>query len=166
MRDNDQVHFPNLSPEMRSIYFIALLFISSLSCTKDSVPFIPAPIGFTEIAKGYIAGKQNIPESCTLINNAVEWKDLITQMDLSMNVLAEINEQDIDFENYSVVALFLEVKGSIWEVQIDEMMEFEHEIQLSTSEIQSFLSAISQPYHIVKIPKTEKNLVLNWDWLI
>lgn len=154
-------HFLIFPFAMRSICFISILSICLLSCTKDKVPFVPTPIDFIEIAKGYISGKQNIPESCTLINTAVEWEALITQMDLSMNVLAEINEQDIDFENYSVVALFLEVKGSIWEVQIDEMMEFEHEIQLSTSEIQSFLSAISQPYHFVKIPKTAKNLVLN-----
>ena len=146
---------------MRSICFIALLFIGLLSCTKDSVPFVPAPIDFTEIAKGYISGKQNIPESCTLINTNEQWEALINQMDSTMNILAEFNEQDVDFENYSVVALFLEVKGSIWEVQIDGMMEFEHEIQLSTSEIQSILTAISQPYHFVKIPKTEKNLIVN-----
>lgn len=146
---------------MRIIYFISLLTICLISCSKDKVPFVPAPIEFIEIAKGHISGKENIPESCTLINNSVEWEALLTQMDLSMTVLAEINEQDIDFENYSIVALFLEVKGSIWEVQIDEMIEFEHEIHLSTSEIESILTAISQPYHIVKIPKTQKNLILN-----
>ena len=65
----------------------------------------------------------------------------------------------IDFENFMVIGIFTEIKPNGWEVQIDEIVENENSIIVSRTEIAFASRVFTQPFHLVKIPKTDKNIL-------
>ncbi|MGB0173169.1 MAG: protease complex subunit PrcB family protein [Flavobacteriaceae bacterium] len=60
-----------------------------------------------------------------------------------------------------VIAVFLEVKSSGWEVRINSITENENSLVVRTNENQFDSSVITQPFSIVKIHKTEKQIQFN-----
>ena len=93
-----------------------------------------------------------------VIKNTTDWQDLITQMNSYNNVSGSFSETDIDFDNYLIIAVFLEVKPNGWEVEIIGITENEKSLVISTKETEFVSSVITQPYSIVKIPTTEKTI--------
>jgi hypothetical protein len=74
------------------------------------------------------------------------------------NVSNTFSETSIDFDDYSIIAVFLEVKSNGWGVTINNITENENNISVSTQEDESITPVQSQPFHIVKIPKTNKDI--------
>lgn len=91
------------------------------------------------------------------INNTIDWENLMSQMNNSFNTVTDnFSEIDIDFDNYLIIAVFLDVKPSGWEVKITNITENESSLVISTNETQFASSVITQPFSIVKIRRTEK----------
>ena len=147
---------------MKTIILILSLFIS-LGCNNSDpqTPFQSTEITFTEIGKGALFGNgvENISQTSFLINNQTEWQNLMNQMDSVNNISDTFPETNIDFETYSIVAVFLEIKSNGWEVVINTIIENEDNITISTQETEFVSTVITQPFHIVKIPKTTKEIV-------
>tara|TARA_R110002124_G_scaffold103270_2_gene252057 strand:- start:5241 stop:5675 length:435 start_codon:yes stop_codon:yes gene_type:complete len=143
-----------------------LIFVVSCNNDDDNNPeFQPTEIAFTEVGRGSLLGNgdEGISESILLINTDTDWQNLMTQMNINGNTTAGFSETDIDFETYSIIAVFLDVKLTSWYLEITNIIENETNITVTIDEYQPiiFLNSITQPFHIVKIPKTDKPIVLD-----
>lgn len=133
------------------------------SCNNDdNADYQSTEINFTEIGKGalYGNGQEGISQSNLTISNSSEWLSLISQMNSVNNTSDNFTETNIDFNEFTVFAIFLEVKGSGWEIEIENVIENENNISISTLETEFETLGITQPFVIIKIPKTEKTIVV------
>ncbi len=119
---------------------------------------------FVTIGKGNLSGTgvENIPKQSVVITNQADWVDLIDAMNTRNNVSNKFTETDIDFNQYQIIAAFDELKlytGST--IDITEVTEVENSIHVKVENIRSvgFLAALSQPFHIVKILKSDIPIV-------
>ncbi|WP_339752008.1 hypothetical protein [uncultured Winogradskyella sp.] len=148
------------------LLLLMLIFVVSCNNDDDNNPeFQPTEIAFTEVGRGSLLGNgdEGISESILLINTDTDWQNLMTQMNINGNTTAGFSETDIDFETYSIIAVFLDVKLTSWYLEITNIIENETNITVTIDEYQPiiFLNSITQPFHIVKIPKTDKPIVLD-----
>jgi hypothetical protein len=145
---------------MKTIVVILSVFLA-IFCSNDddnSVTAQSTPITFTEIGKGALFGNgtEGISQSNIVIDNTTDWQNLMTQMNSFNNVTNEFSETNIDFNTYIVIAIFLEVKQNGWEVEISNIEENTTDMMVSKTETEAINSVITQPFHIVKIPVTNK----------
>ena len=144
---------------MKTIILILSVFLAtSCSSDDDNQTAQSTPITFTEIGKGALFGNgtEGITQSNMVIDNSTDWQNLMTQMDSYSNVTTQFSETNIDFNTYTVIGIFLEVKPSGWEVEISNIEENTTNIMVSKTETEAINSVITQPFHIVKIPVTNK----------
>ena len=148
---------------MKTIILI-LSLILAISCNSDddNSQFQSTEITFTEIGKGNLDGNgsENVSQSTLLINNQTDWQNLIDQMNSVNNISNSFTETTIDFDSYSIVAIFLDIKPTGWEVSITNITENETNISVSIQETEMDNTVITQPFHIVKIPKTNKEIMI------
>ena len=119
-------------------------------------------MNFTEIGKGalYGSGQEGISQSNVIISNTNDWQNLISQMNSVNNVSDNFTETDINFNEFSVFAIFLEVKSSGWEIETETVTENQNSISISTLETEYATAVITQPFSIIKIPKTNKSIIV------
>ena len=133
------------------------------SCNSDDNSEIKSTkINFTEIGKGALHGngQEGISQSNITITNTNDWLNLISQMNSVSNVSDNFTEIDIDFNEFTVFAIFLDVKGNGWKIEIENIIENENNISISTQETEFANSVMTQPFHIIKIPKTTKPIIV------
>lgn len=148
---------------MRTIILIFSLVIV-IGCNKDNdgiVNFESTEITPIEIGKGalYGVGEEGIPQSNHVITNDNDWQTLMNQMNSINNVTDGFSETAIDFANYVVLAVFLEVKDTGWEVEMNSIIENETDVDVETRETEFDNAVMCQPFHIVQIPVTDKEIV-------
>ena len=137
----------------------SLVLFFNCSNDNDNTPFAPTAIEFTEIDRGQLDGYgiEGITASNMVVTNSSDWQNLMNQMNIFNNHTDDFTETDIDFEEYIIIAIFLEVKISFWAVTITDIIEKEDSVIVTSIEDNSSgSSVITQPFHIVKIPITEK----------
>lgn len=149
--------------------FLYILIILNFSCTDNDdtirlTPFVPITITPSLIGKGNLRGSgfENIPQQNTIILNNVEWDQLKAQMDSFNVVSTNFSETNIDFNNYLIIAVFDQIYGNNGHsIDITNIVEYENNIVVTVENLQTgnSQSTITQPYHIVKIPKTTKPIV-------
>jgi len=140
--------------------FITLL----ISCNNDdNSDFQPTKVNFTEIGKGtlYGNGQEGIVQSIIIITNTNDWNNLISKINSINNVSDHFTETEINFSEFTIIAIFLEIKSSGWEIGIKNVIENQDTISLSTLETQYATSVMTQPFCIIKIPKTDKKIIVN-----
>ncbi len=137
------------------ILIIGIIFMTA-SCGKE---FQPREIEFVEIAKGALAGngEEGIAQGNVVITSATDWQNLVTKMN-SFNTNAIDDNIQINFNDSIALTVFLEVKDSGWEVEISKIIENENDIIVTISEKMYDNSVMAQPFYIVKIPKTDKEV--------
>ena len=142
---------------MKSIILILSVLFSLTSCNDEDTK---TSITFSEIGKGTLHGNgsEGIAQSNIVIKNTTDWQDLITQINSFNNVSGSFSETDIDFDNYLIIAVFLDVKSNGWEVEITDVTKNENSLVVLTKETEFDISVITQPFSIVKIPTTEKTI--------
>ena len=144
-----------------------LLFLLGIgllnSCNNDDNSEIQSTeINFTEIGKGalYGNGQEGISQSNVTISNTNNWQNLISQMNSVNNVSGDFTETDINFNEFTVFAIFLEIKGNGWEIEIENVIENKTNISISTQETEFANSVMTQPFQIIRIPKTDKPIIV------
>lgn len=139
------------------ITILSLLFIAS--CSNDDT-FEPKEMEFTNISRGVLSGNghEEITQSNLIIKNITDWQNLISKMDSYNEVSNNFTETSIDFENYFIIAIFSEIKPTICGVEIKNITENENNILVFSEKTESDATTVSQPYHIIKIPKTDKTI--------
>lgn len=151
---------------MKKIFLISILSMTLINCSSDdnNDSFIPQNIDFTTIGQGlissYITIEQlnTIEQENTVITNPTDWNQLLELLD----GIVEISETNIDFNTFQIVVSIDEERGHTghW-LEISEIMENENNITVTivTGEYDSGFESICRPYHIVKIPKSDKPVV-------
>ncbi len=144
---------------MKTLFFTLGIFLI-LSCSQ---PDETTNISFTEIGKGalYGNGEEGIPQSNLVITNNTDWQNLMDQMNTVNNVTDDFTETDIDFDAYEIIAIFLDVKPSGWEVKITEIIKDDANIHVYKTDEEFIYSVMTQPFHIVKIPKSHKPVIFH-----
>ena len=137
---------------------IILLTIFVFSCNTDDDTKIVS-IESILISKDnlYGNGGEGINKQNIVITDDGVWNDLITQMNTINNVSDNFSETEIDFSEYTVIAVFDEIKGNgghSLELNITSNPE---NIMVNITDLApngNATTVITQPYHIVKIKKT------------
>ena len=121
-------------------------------------------IEFTTIEQDnlYGNGQENIDKENLTISDTDSWNELITKMNTVNNVSDGFAETDIDFLNFMVIAVFDEVYGNGGHsIDIVRIEENENKIIVTIDNILkgNLTSVMTQPFHIVKIKKTDKLII-------
>lgn len=138
--------------------FCIFIFASCNDNDDDNTDF--TPVEFTKIGKGTLSGsgKENITKSNLVIKDETDWQNLLDKMNTVNEVTPGFSETSIDFDQYQVIAVFLDVKSSGWEVEINEINGNKDNILVSTKETEYASTVMSQPFSIVKLSKTNKEI--------
>src|SRR5690554_4004007 len=147
---------------MKKIFLIAILSMALINCSSDdnnNESFSPQNIDFTTIGQGVaIVNLMTIEQQNIAITNQTDWNQFLE----SFPHAAEISETDIDFNTFQVIVSIDEERGHTghW-LEITEIIENENNITvtIATGEGDSGFESICRPYHIVKIPKSDKPVV-------
>jgi len=142
------------------IVLILILFNFITSCSNEETD---TSISFTNISKNALGGNglEGISSSNLVIKTNTEWEDLISQVNTLENFSENFSEISIDFNEYMLIAVFLEVKTYGSEVEITQIIETTSELIVSAQETENpvITNVITQPFHIVKVIKSDKSVV-------
>jgi hypothetical protein len=157
---------------------LLLVSLIAISCTDNDdnapiapvTPFVPVTINPILISKKNNAFNSNggISEQNLIINDETNWTNLKNLMDAPYTPYG-INfcqqyfiETTIDFNSYTVIAAFDKINGNGGHsIDITNITENETNIIVTVQKLLTgnANSVITQPYHIVKIPKAKKPIV-------
>ena len=161
---------------MKNLFLILLSFIV-VSCNNDddvepvvTPPFVPVVIEPILISKRSINSTLDIVQQNTVFNSEINWNLLLNQFDAPFisiglgNYFTEsyFEETVIDFTNYTVIVVIDRIYGNGGHtIDITNITEFETTIVVTVENLQTgnTSSVVTQPYHIVKIPKATKSIV-------
>ena len=129
-------------------------------CSNDNDSIYQSTkIIFTEIGQGFTELNDNLAQNL-IIATETEWNILLDN--LPSEFVDNFNEININFNEFIIIALITENQPNTgYSVSINEIIENKNSINVF-SEIQyvgSGYTAIVQPFHIVKIPSTSKEIV-------
>ena len=118
------------------------------------------PITPILIAKGNLSGSENIKKQNTVITaTGSEWDDFVWTVPAFGPMPESI--KDVDFNQYQVIAVVdvIHSNGG-WSLDITDITEYDDKIVVTYSNLKTGndTDALSQPYHIVKIPKSDKKI--------
>ena len=129
-------------------------------CSNDNDSIYQSTkIIFTEIGQGFTELNDNLAQNL-IITTETEWNILMDN--LPSEFVDNFNEININFNEFIIIALITENQPNTgYSVSVNEIIENKNSINVF-SEIQytgSGYTRIVQPFHIVKIPSTSKEIV-------
>ncbi|MDG1452147.1 MAG: hypothetical protein P8Q33_05135 [Polaribacter sp.] len=144
------------------IMLIPLLLV--LVFGYDNNEKINQKVEFTEIGKGELFNLyQNNGSGINLvIDNLADWDSFINTIDKPNNISANFTEINIDFSNFQVIAIFDQIHNNGgWSIDVTGVTENEDSLNVNIDNLQKgdLTSIVIQPFHIVKIQKTNKEIV-------
>ena len=145
---------------MKKTLLIPLLSIFVLSCSLDNENPYNTIMDSTLIAKDDLHGNgaEGIQKQNLIISNPVDWNELINKMDSVNNESDYFTETDINFSEDIIIAVFDEIKthaGHTVELDIRSNSEKIVVYVTSTEPQGPAATVMTQPFHIVKISKTD-----------
>ena len=147
---------------MKRVILIALLIAAAMGCgcskndtftEKEPTPVI--------IGKGqlYGNGREGIAQQELIVTSQKELDELIKKMSTNNDVSKYFSETKVNFEQYSVVAIFWKVLGSgPSDIEITKVIETEHQIKISGKILHRIGAVMNQPFCVLKLPKTTKKI--------
>jgi hypothetical protein len=139
-----------------------MLAMTSFSgCERHEISDTITPI---LIGKGTLhgAGEEGIVRQNIIIRDNESWQNLIGQMNSVSNVSETFTEINVDFSVYMLIAAFDEVKSNGgWTVDITNIDNQTNQIIITVTNLitGNLTCVMSQPYQIVKIPVSNKEIV-------
>lgn len=146
---------------MKTLIFVFISIFSLLSCnSNEDENFTSQSITPILIGKSSISDP-NPPLQNSLITTQSQWSLLLSSMNAINNVSNNFTETNINFNSFDVIAVFRNpVSNSTSTVDIISIVETQtNRIVTIQNLINGISSDISQPFHIVKIPKSTKPVV-------
>src|SRR3989338_6537947 len=147
------------------VLIIALVLFTGISFGTPSRPVPPdINLGFETIAKGHASG---IAERVFYsIYNSNDWEDIWLKM--NSNILEQRELPEVDFDKYIVIAMFQGSKSSgVYDIEATKVVETNYTLNnvVRVTVKETFpgndcqvTTIITSPYHIIKIPKTGKDI--------
>lgn len=121
-------------------------------------------INFQLIGKGNLIGNYVNPQN-TIITNSIQWNNFLSQIDsTTYQTSASFITTYIDFNEFIVIVVVDEIyPSSGHSIDITKMEDYPKYININVEKSLkgNVTSVLTQPYHIVKIPKTTKSLLFN-----
>ena len=151
---------------MKGLLFILVLTIF-IGCIKNDDEFLSFTISPILIGNGDLGGngKENITKQKLIISSNETWVELMNKMNSVNYETANFTETEIDFSNFIILAVFDEIKMSGgYTIEFTSVVENQNNLTVTIHLLSPKGVApgvITQPYHIVKIPKTEKIIFFN-----
>ena len=151
---------------MKSLLFLLVLTIF-IGCNKNDDEFLSFTISPILIGNGDLGGngKENITKQKLIISSNETWVELMNKMNSVNYETANFTETEIDFSNFIILAVFDEIKMSGgYTIEFTSVVENQNNLTVTIHLLSPKGVApgvITQPYHIVKIPKTEKIIFFN-----
>jgi hypothetical protein len=143
------------------LLFIVALFIgcSGTNLNFQSILISPIQIGVGNL---YGNGNEKITKQNLVISNNLAWTELMVKMNSVNNETQNLNETNIDFSKFVVLAIFDEVKVSGgYSISIKGILENQDNLTVTvqhTAPAGYAYAVMTQPYCIVKIPVTTKEI--------
>ena len=152
----------NLNKKQMKHVFIILIVVLVSCYSNDDNSY--KNVNFSLIGKNelYGNGTENIEKSNLIIENTTSWNDLIDKMNTVNNVSDNFTETDIDFSQYIVIAVFDEIySNGGHSIDIVDVVENNTNLIVKIDNLMTgdASSVITQPFHIVKIAKTENQII-------
>ncbi len=146
---------------MKQILFILSIFFTLTSCSNDDSA--SSKVEFTEVYHGdFFNGDYNNPKANLVIKDLAEWNKLLVKLNLDIKPWQNAISTDIDFEKYQVIAVIDEIRNyGGYSIDITKITQTNNSISVKVEQLNSggLTTVITQPYHIVKIPKSNKKVV-------
>ena len=141
---------------------VILLFALNCKSTENKTKMTKEAIVLIGKGNLYGSGSEGIEKQNLIVTSPEEWKDLLNKMNAVNKVSDSFSETDIDFSEYTVIAVFDEIKNSgghslnlvIQETKDKILVEV---LRKGPNGIAT--SVMTQPYYIVKIPKPSLPIV-------
>jgi len=120
----------------------------------------PLTVDLILIGKGamYGNGAENLEPQNIVIRNAAEWQNLLSAMNSYNNISESFAETDIDFEKFQLIVIIDSIRPSLSEINITKIIENKSDLSVYVEKIPYEATVITQPFCIVKIGKTNKNI--------
>lgn len=147
---------------MKKVFFIAILSMFLMNCSDDdNGSFTSQNIDFTTIGQGTMLSTMTVEEQNTVIINQADWNQLVELFSEDYSTGAE-EFPEIDFNTFQVIVSVDDIRGNtgFW-LEITDITENENNITVTTATGggEAGFDALSRPFHIVKIPKSDKPVV-------
>ncbi|MDG1822350.1 MAG: protease complex subunit PrcB family protein [Flavobacteriaceae bacterium] len=139
------------------------LFVTlTLGCNNNDK--INQKVEFTEIGKGQLFSpyQKNDFGFNLVIDNLTDWNSLIKIIDSPNNNSSNFTEINIDFSTFQVIAVFDQVHNNGgWSIDVTNITENEDTLNVYIENLQKgdLTQVLTQPFHIIKIPKMNKEIV-------
>jgi len=145
-----------------SILFIAIFIGLMTSCSETDEDI--NPLDFKAIGQNNLFGngREDIVQQNLIISDSNTWNELMTKMNSVNNNSEGFTETNIDFANFMVIAVFDKVYGNGGHsIDITKITEIENKIIVTIDNVLKGDETLvmTQPYHIVKIRKTDKSIL-------
>jgi hypothetical protein len=145
-------------------YVLLILVIAFFTnCNDDSNTFIERELEIITIGKGTLSGSglENIANEQLIVSDKITWDNLLIKIDAINNTSSTFSETDINFENYIIIAVFEELKDGGWTIDITKVLEQENNILVQLENLNTGDGTLvqEQPFHIIKVEKTNKVIV-------
>ena len=143
---------------MKKYVLILLVAILTFSCNSDNEN---SDSEMTNVEQTLIVrdnlfgnGDEGLVDQNMVITNQDSWSNLITQLDAVNNVSDSFSEIDIDFSQYTIIAVLDEIRGSGGHSLELNIMSNSENIIVNVNNISpegNATTVITQPFIIVKI---------------
>ncbi|MDQ8142569.1 protease complex subunit PrcB family protein [Chryseobacterium sp. CFS15] len=149
------------------LLLLCSIFFVTISCRNnhDDEPLENKnQINFQLIGKGNLTGNYAAQQN-TVITNATQWNNFLSQIDGQNNhPSAGFTETNIDFNQFMVIVVIDAVyPNGGHSVDIMTVDENPQNIEIDVEKLLqgNVTTVVTQPYHIVKIPKILKPVIFN-----
>ena len=120
----------------------------------------PITLDFTLICKSTMRGNEsgNLNKQNVVITDSIQWQRLLSEMDSHRNVSSSLTETNIDFDKFQLIVIIDSVRPNLCEINIKSITENKSDISVCTEKTSYDATVVTQPFCIVKIGKTNKNI--------
>ncbi|MDR1171423.1 MAG: hypothetical protein LBL24_03100, partial [Bacteroidales bacterium] len=167
---NDAACFAYRGGVMKTLK-ILIFVVLALSMVTGCMDFVPPRQEAVEVeieiepvltGKGEMTYFEGFTIPDRVITSVEKWNELKAAMRDRVYGLNTFDETDIDFSAYQVIAIFDEMHGNGgWSIDITGIVEYSDRIVISVTHLKTGdpSRVFTQPYHIVRIPASSKEIV-------
>tara|TARA_B110000902_G_C14012077_1_gene476871 strand:- start:90 stop:539 length:450 start_codon:yes stop_codon:yes gene_type:complete len=147
---------------MKTILLFLSFFTLLSSCENDEVEsnFQATELIFTDVGRGHLSNNSLYTQENIIIDNDADWQNLLSNFNsVNNNITDSFYETSINLDSFTVVAV-IDTKNSSTTVDITTITENSSDVIVHIENLQMGLSQdVANPFHIVKMPKTTKDIV-------
>ncbi|WP_372917557.1 protease complex subunit PrcB family protein [Salegentibacter sp.] len=141
-------------------FLIILSFLIFTSCSEDDIPD-GDEIQFESIAQHYLSTGEELREQQLVIRDRESWEELLTQMESINDQAQYFSRKEFNFsEEILLVVLDKFRANGGHSIEIPKILESDTQVNaiVKKPENGNPTTMVMQPYHIVSIDKTSKDI--------